>query len=222
MAKIVLGTKQYDDYIFEQSVDIALDTAAELNLLVKSDTASKAKDLLLKSSLTMLGASGFSALASLTTKVATAFQTIPFGDNSTSAMMMANDFLNSEPVLSIAATAGAAGAIGVVTALTIKSLVKAIDDLAVKMDPTLISKRQTELAKAYGEIFDYEEQRSKDRSLDNIKESYDKLRPIAEKIGFSDDKADHIFYEWLSSITNETMKPEDPGVPKVIYPINNI
>tara|TARA_R110002033_G_scaffold135713_3_gene175290 strand:+ start:22822 stop:23496 length:675 start_codon:yes stop_codon:yes gene_type:complete len=218
MASIKVGEIKYaEDFVWESSVDIALDTAAELSILVGNDNFQRAKDLMLKSSLTMLAGSALTSVTAMASKVATSFLAMDLSSTNTSSLMMVSDYLNSDSTMNMVATAGTVGVIGTVAALSVKSLVSAINDVAIKLDPTLISKRQTLLAEAYGEVFAFGEKHHKDRSKHNIDESYEKIRPIAEKIGFAGDrKGDHVIYEWLSKVTNEPMSPDDLDAPKIL------
>ncbi|MBO1897693.1 hypothetical protein HNW13_018300 [Shewanella sp. BF02_Schw] len=218
MATIKVGEIKYDDdFVWESSVDIALDTAAELNIMAGSENFQRAKDLLLMSSLTMLAGSALASVTAMSTKVAASFLSMDLGNTKTSSLMMVSDYLNNESTMNMVATAGTVGVIGTVAALSVKSLVSVINDVAIKLDPTLISKRQTLLAEAYGEVFAFGEKHRKDRSKHNIDESYEKIRPIAEKIGFEGDrKGDHVIYEWLSKVTNEPMSPNDLDAPKIL------
>ncbi|QIR16493.1 hypothetical protein [Shewanella aestuarii] len=217
MAELKVDTKNIDDELYEATLDIALDTAAELMVLTGSDTFKAARDLLLKSSLTLAASGAVATVAAMGTKIATAFQRMDISDSQTSAVMMVSNFLNNEAVLNSAMTIGTVGTIGAVAAMSVKSLVNAVNDISVKMDPTIIAKRQTALANAYGEIFAYGEKHFNDRSQHNIDASYEVLRPMAEKIGFEgDDKGDFVIYEWLSKYTGEPMSPNDEDAPKIL------
>jgi len=218
MANVKIGEIKYDeDDIWEVSVDIALDTAAELSVLTASKSFTTAKDLLLKSSLTMMAGSALASVSAMGSKIASAFSVMEISNANTSSIMMVSEFLNNDASMTAIATAGTAGVIGTVAALSVKNLVKAFDDISIKLDPTLISKRQSQLAEAYGEIFEFGEKQKNDRSKDNLVDSYETLRPIAEQVGFKGDKmGDHIIYEYLSNITNEKMTPDDPDMPRIL------
>ncbi|GGB52711.1 hypothetical protein GCM10011607_11530 [Shewanella inventionis] len=217
MADVKLGDLKFDDEIIEATLEISLDTAAELMVLTKSEAFKSAKDLMLKSSLTLVASGAVTAVSAMGAKIASVFQHMNISDTQTSAVMMVSNFLNNEATLNAAMTAGTVGAVGAVASLSVNKLVNALNDITIKMDPTIISKRQSALADAFGEIFEFSENLKADRSMHKIDASYEKLRPVAEKIGFEgDDNGDRIIYEWLSGVTNEKMSPDDVDAVKIL------
>ncbi len=214
MARIQINRSVMDS-TWEQTHKISLDLLGNARVLFQSEGFQSAKKVLTASA--VLGAVAGAGL----TSAAFAVQLLDVVTNDYVPSAMTSTALQVAQYAKQGATMALGGSALAGVAASMDRIVNKLDEIAMKLDTKIESKRFEALVEAYSWAHLVCSNGGKDQSGTVIDDAYSAIEPVADALGYTEQASkDSIFYGWLNKEVpdglNEPMKPGDPGVPEVI------